>query len=178
MGNGIRGVWYRIVKTRGQEARSRMTLPITRISANKIEPENLRWGWRIKLRYKSKQEGFVLLTTLLFTTLLTMITVSIVESSLLVSKVSNYYGEAFIAFYRAERALAQSEAALLRGEVVGNFKKIESECGVDYYLGVARGVYKDAVVNLQSTVAVVDSAVHCDLPPKVNRSGRQSWLMM
>lgn len=123
------------------------------------------------------QRGFVLITVLLFVALLTLVAMNVVESSLLESKMSNYYAQAMVAFYKAEAMLQNGESALLKGETSAGFKKIASYCGVDYYSGVARGEYKGAVVNLQSTLAKVDSQAQCKDPPKA-KTGRQSWLVV
>lgn len=133
---------------------------------------------------KNTQQGFVLITVLIFVTALTFLTMNIIEVSLLESKMSNYYAQERIAFYRAESSLHQAEQNILNNtatqqQVMASpiFKKIASYCGVDYYLGKVSNSYKGATVNLQSTLAKVDYEAQCQHPPTI-KSGRKSWLVL
>lgn len=126
---------------------------------------------------QSQQQGFILITVLLFVASLTVVAMSAVESSLLASKMSNYYAHAMAAFYQTETILERGEKIVLQGGSVAAFKKIASYCGIDYYEGIARGEYQGAIVNLRSTLAKIDVGAQCKDPPKA-KAGRQSWVVV
>lgn len=121
------------------------------------------------------ERGFFLVTVSLLLMVISMVAMGIVEDSLLESKMSNYWGQKTIAFYNAESALKKAEADILQGKNRKKYRRIQQECGVDFYLAEAKAKYHDANVNLQSSVAVVDKGAHCQSTPQ-EKDGRQSWL--
>jgi hypothetical protein len=140
-----------------------------------------------------KQQGFILITVLLFVTALTLTASMLINNSLLASKMGNYYAQTKMALYQAESTLSAAEIKILNAKTAAptdqiplnqqlsaptaRFKKVASYCGVDYYRGAVTGHYKNASITLQSTIAKVDEEAHCKDPPKV-KSGRQSWRIL
>lgn len=120
------------------------------------------------------ERGFVLVTVLLLLAVISMVAMGMVEDSLLESKMSNYWEQKTIAFYKAESSLSKAEDEILQGKNRKKYRHIQQECGVDFYLAEAKTTYHDAAVNLQSSVAVVDKSAHCQSPPR-EKEGRQSW---
>jgi Tfp pilus assembly protein PilX len=115
------------------------------------------------------QGGMALVTVLIFLSISSLIALTLVEQSILTSKMSMYYAQKIKAFYQTEAILAQYESDLLAGKPVKSAHKIMSDGSVDYYSVLAAANYHGAKVRLQSTVAKIIK------PPVKVKAGRQSW---
>jgi hypothetical protein len=129
------------------------------------------------MRINPQQRGAILLSTLLFIMLLTLLALYISQTSWLESKMSNAYVAKLIALYEAENSLYKYEQKLLAGEKINEkiAQKLDgySYCsGVEFYRLHVTSV--DGTTELQSTVAKVGDISKCEPKPRVI-SGRQSF---
>lgn len=115
---------------------------------------------------------------MLFLTMMSLFALYLFNTSLLETKMTNYYQNKIQAFYKAETLLIQYEYEVLSGKNIVSAELIDStsSCGVVFYRIIAEAEYNGARSKLQSTLAKLDSSIHCDLKPKVT-NGRQSFLV-
>jgi hypothetical protein len=129
------------------------------------------------MQIHQQQRGAILLSTLLFIMLLTLLALYISQASWLESKMSNAYIAKLTALYEAENNLHKYEQKLLSGEKINEkiAQKLDgySYCpGIDFYrLHVASS---DGTTELQSTIAKVGDISKCNPKPNII-SGRQSF---
>lgn len=127
-------------------------------------------------KYCKSQVGMVLITTMLFVTLLSMLAITLLQTNLLVTKISNYNRDQIRAKYLAEVNLKKYETEILEGKPEANHVRIidsKDICGVIFYEVNASATYGLASVKLQSTFAKVDAA-NCNPKPNI-QTGRLSF---
>ncbi|MCL5261545.1 MAG: hypothetical protein M1561_07780 [Gammaproteobacteria bacterium] len=119
--------------------------------------------------------GIVLITTLLFLIVLSLMVMSALEVCLFATKVGKFSTEKYQTIYLAENRLLEYQQKLLAGKDVKSAVLIDNRtCGVSFYRvfsDVKSGITK---TQLQSTVVVIDNSPHC-VPKPIQIPGRQSW---
>ncbi|EKE00782.1 MAG: hypothetical protein ACD_21C00274G0001 [uncultured bacterium] len=129
-------------------------------------------------RARLNEQGMVLVIVMLFLLITSLLALSLLNGSLLETKMSSYYQDKVRAFYLAEDYLAQYEQEILAGREVAGAKIIDAGvCGATFYQITANAKHNAVVSKLQSTFVKVDDTAHCD--PKLNvMPGRQSFLVV
>jgi Tfp pilus assembly protein PilX len=141
--------------------------------------ENLYKVTRAKLNKKlTHEKGMVLIVVILFLSVVSLLALNLLNTSLLETKMSNYYQNKARTFYQAENYLIQSEQAILRGEQIANAEIIDAGiCGVTFYRVFAEAKYNAVHSKLQSTLAKINDLSICNPKPMV-KQGRQSFLVV
>ncbi len=123
------------------------------------------------------ESGAILVTTLLFLVIITLLTLSVIQVGLLETKMSQNYRNKIFATQMAETKLAAAERQLWKGETQTNGQVIlisEALCGVKFYRVKAIGTYHNTSSTVQSTYAVINPNASCNPKPEIT-SGRKSW---
>jgi len=123
--------------------------------------------------------GFVLVTVMLFLSILSLLAFSVLEVCLLENKMSVFYQDKINSFYIAEEYLLQAERQILDGKLITNanieINDINSGiCGVSFYRLNARADCRGVKSILRSTLAKVGDIGNCNPKPDIV-SGRQSF---
>ncbi len=133
----------------------------------------------------STQRGTILVTALLYLSVISLLVVSALEVSFLETKMSNYFYDEAYAFQNAESALTAGEASVTLDQNEGEgasgadghyrfIKMSNSECDLEYFQVYAFGTHLNAKVNLESVMAVPKHSEDCQAQPPVVRH-RVSW---
>lgn len=122
------------------------------------------------------ESGAILVTTLLFLVIVTLLTLSVIQVGLLETKMSQNYQDKIFATQMAEIKLVQLEERLRKGGVANSQMTLISDtlCGVKFYRVTAVGTYHTANSTVQSTYVVIDPNASCNPKPEIT-SGRKSW---
>ncbi len=123
------------------------------------------------------ESGAVLVTTLLFLVIVTLLTLSVIQVGLLETKMSQNYQDKIFATQMAEIKLVEIEKQLLQGKSQSSGQVIlisDELCGVKFYRVTATGTYHNANSTVQSTYAMVGDTSSCASAPDVT-TGRKSW---
>ncbi len=122
------------------------------------------------------ESGAILITTLLFLVIVTLLTLSVIQIGLLETKMSQNYRDKIFATQQAEISLKQIEAQLQAGKVTKSQSTLISEalCGVKFYRVNAIGTYHNTSSTVQSTYAVINPNASCNPKPNIT-AGRKSW---
>ena len=122
--------------------------------------------------------GIILISTLLYLAILTLLVISTLQTNILETKMSVNYKKNIFHLYQAEIKLRTQELlleeALEQGieRLPAGIALISSEiCGVNFYRIKFR--YNNEI--LQSTYAVMTDTNWCNSKPNI-RPGRQSWV--
>ena len=122
-----------------------------------------------------KEKGMVLLTVLLFMTMISILVLAMLDTSLLETKMSNNYLNKIQLSYLAEAKLKQNERATLSNQISAGAELMQQICGVDFYrVIVEMNDASGSKIKLQSTVAKVGDVSKCDPKPRI-QTGRQSF---
>ncbi len=126
--------------------------------------------------FKATCKGTILISALLFLLILTLLTISISQTSLLENKMSSNYQDGIFALQRAEINLIKKEQQIGRSNKLPAGVEIISTavCGVTFYRVKAEGKYKETKRILQSTFAIIGDTTHCHHKLLIT-PGRQSW---
>jgi Tfp pilus assembly protein PilX len=117
----------------------------------------------------------VLLTVLLFLTMISVLVLAMLDTSLLETKMSNNYLNKMQLFYSAEAKLKQNERAILSNQIPAGAELMQQICGIDLYqVIIEMNDTTSSKIKLQSTVAKVGDISKCDPKPKIS-AGRQSF---
>lgn len=129
-----------------------------------------------KLEIKNpKNAGYVLVTALLITFILTLVTVELLQSGMAESKMSAYFCNNNLAHYSAEIELTKAEEQISAGDQPKNVEMISDRiCGVKFYRVTAMNRVGAITHTVQSTYAKLVDTKKCKIKPKV-KEGRQSW---
>lgn len=129
------------------------------------------------------KQGFVLVVMLLFLLVLNLLVMTVLDIDVVESKMERAYHDKIQAFYSAENRLLLAEHRVLAGgaRLVGvdgvDVDIVSSEiCGVEFYRITAAASWNGAKSLLQSTVAKMVDAGHCEIKPNV-AIGRHSFLI-
>ncbi|MEI8054923.1 MAG: PilX N-terminal domain-containing pilus assembly protein [bacterium] len=118
----------------------------------------------------------VLVAVMLFLSVVSFLALSLLNTSLLETKMSGYYQNKTHAFYKAESILEKREQEIAAGKIVSpEITEIKNAnvCGVIFYSITASAEYN---TKLQSTFAKIVSPHNCT--PKTSiKPGRQAFLM-
>lgn len=121
------------------------------------------------------QCGAALVAVMLFLMVLTILVISMLQSGLLETKMSEYYKNNSALFYAAERQLEKYEQQLAKGEQVRAATIIDAAvCGTTFYRVNSVIHNGESGIRVQSTFAKVGDILSCDPKPQV-QTGRQSW---
>ena len=101
---------------------------------------------------------------------------SILQGSLLESKMNSNYQDKIFALQKAETNLIAKEKQINPPNTLpsGVSEISSATCGVKFYRVEAAGQYKNTKTILQSTFAIIKDTDSCDPKPQVH-NGRQSW---
>ena len=125
-----------------------------------------------------KQTGMIFIVVMLFVFILSLLTMSELESTLLETKMSNYDSNKMQTFYRAENLLIQYEQKIAQGEKTASAEIIDNDiCGITFYRITVAEKRNGASSILQSTFAKIGDITHCD-PKPIIQQGRQSWRLL
>ena len=117
------------------------------------------------------EKGIVLVVVMLVLLIVSLLALNLLNSSLLETKMSNYYQNKACAFYRAENYLSQYEQEILGGGKITNAEIIDTAiCGVTFYRVFASVTHNTVLSKLQSTLAKIDVTKHCNPKPKVKET--------
>ncbi len=120
-------------------------------------------------------KGFVLIFTLLITFILSLLALTLVQVSLMETKMGVYYQEKTLSLIDAENKLIKDEAILLVGQVPHDAILITDEiCGVKFYRVTTSGKFGTTESILQSVFAKLGDVAHCTIKPKI-KEGQQMW---
>ena len=124
-----------------------------------------------------RESGFILITVLLFTLMLSLIITALVRISLMESKMSDYYQTKVLSLIDGENKLIKDEADLAAGKVPRDAELIpDKTCGVKFYrIKVVN--QKSVASGLSSTYAKLVDASHCGQKPKI-KEGRKSFIIV
>jgi len=116
-------------------------------------------------------KGFILVTVLLVTLLLSLIALTMSQTSLMENKMVSYYQSKSWDLVAAENKLLQAENDLFLGKIPREAILIPAGvCGVKFY----RINISQKTTVLSSTYAHLEDFSHCDPKPQV-KEGRQSF---
>ena len=123
----------------------------------------------------NKKEGFVLISALLFATVLAILALVILESLSLEPKMTYYFNQKELAFVAAEKDLKMKEMKIEKGLSADGSELIEDEiCGVEFYRVTGNGKSRGVNVLLESYFAKKVLKTECKTSPDII-FGRQSW---
>jgi|GEM_PF-2035276 len=129
-----------------------------------------------KVKHFNRFSGIILVSTLLFLLALTLLTMSILQTSLLEIKMSVNYKDNILTLHKAEIELRDKEMLLETGvmPLPSQITLISNDvCGVNFYRISVN--YGNEI--LQSTYAIIDDAIDCAPKPDI-KQGRQSWVIL
>jgi hypothetical protein len=121
------------------------------------------------------ETGTILISALLFLFIITILTLSLVRTSLLESKMQQNYRAKSFALQQAEIKLQIAESILNTGIIPIEAKEIYKACGITVYKIIVDGFYHTTKNTLQSTFALIGDISQCEPKPKLH-TGHQSWL--
>jgi hypothetical protein len=124
-----------------------------------------------------KTAGIILITTMLFMVILSLLAITILQANALETKISVYERNIITAKYLAENYLIAYEQKILNNKLPDeHIELIDSKdvCGVTFYFVNAKGESGNAKIALQSTFAKVEENNNCKIKPAIS-SGRISW---
>lgn len=127
-----------------------------------------------------KDLGITLIVVMLFLLVASFLALSLLNTSLLETKMSGYYRDKAYAFYKAENNLEKYEQEILDGKIVSAaITGIANAgvCGATFYRVVANAEYHGMSSILQSTFAKVGNLDQCKPMPNI-KPGRQSFLIV
>ena len=124
------------------------------------------------------EKGMVLVVTMLFLLVISFLALSLLNTSLLETKMSGYSKDKVLAFYKAENNLERFEQEIIDGIAGIEIDKITGSdgCRAIFYRVTANAEYNGAQSELQSTFVKITSTNPCDL--KKITPGRQSFLII
>ena len=131
-------------------------------------------------RKKLKEKGMALVVVMLFLSIISFIASSLLNTSLLEIKMSNYYNNKAHAFYMAENILEKYEQEILNNEITSpEITEIRDAnvCGAFFYKIIATAKYNHVVSMLQSSFAKIIPTDSCAKIPNI-KPGRQSFLVI
>lgn len=121
-------------------------------------------------------QGFVLIFTLLITFILSLLALTLVQVSLMETKMGVYYWEKTLSLIDAENKLLKAETTLIAGQVPREATLITDEiCGVKFYRVTTSGKFGTTESVLQSTFAKIGDISRCPVKPKI-KEGQQGWV--
>lgn len=126
------------------------------------------------------EKGMVLIIVMLFLLIISFLAINLLNTSLLETKMSNYYYNKTHAFYIAENNLEKYELEILEGKI----KSAEiteivdaNVCGATFYRITACAKYNEVLSILQSTFAKIGDPSKCNKTLNI-KPGRQSFLVV
>lgn len=128
----------------------------------------------------TKQNGVILIIALLFTTVLTLLALSILQKGVLESKMTSYISEQDTTLAELEKDLLKEEEKIKSAASSNKITEISSleitkdshVCGFRFYRTKVTKINSDIIA--QSTYALENKDEKCDSKPNV-KAGRQSW---
>lgn len=125
------------------------------------------------------ESGVILISVLVFLTILSCVILSALEISLLETKMAKYSEEEWQAYYAAQTKLVAEEKTIFTGNLGRDVALIDNHsiCGVAFYKVNVSATVNTAVRHLMSTVAKVDTSANCN-PKPVLKKGRQSFVVL
>jgi len=128
----------------------------------------------------TKQNGVVLIIALLFTTVLTLLALSILQKGLLESRMTSYISKQDIDLAELEKDLIKEEEKIkstISSNKVTEISSLEITkdlhvCGFKFYRAKVTKINSGIIA--QSTYAIENKDEKCDPKPNV-KAGRQSW---
>jgi len=122
--------------------------------------------------------GFILVTTMLFLLVVSLLAISVLNMNLLEDKMNIFHQDKIRAFYKAENILLDAERRILVGLDVSNIQIVDTNiCGVTFYRLIVEAEYHGAKSILQSVFAKISNFENCPSKPNINL-GRQSFLIV
>ena len=107
---------------------------------------------------------------------MSLLALTLVQVSLMETKMSAYYQEKTLSLINAENKLLKDESVFAAGQVPHDAVLITDEiCGVKFYRIITSGKFGATISVLQSVFAKIGEVEHCPIKPKV-KEGRQGWV--
>ena len=132
-----------------------------------------------------KQQGMILVSTLLFLFVITFLVMISIENTILEIKMAMHFANNSQAFENAESLLAIGKSAMngqysqgqASFDALGDytFKLVSSDCDYAYYQLDANGVCLNARVQLQSSIRLTKS-INCQGQPQTPAKYRLYWM--
>jgi Tfp pilus assembly protein PilX len=129
-----------------------------------------------------KEKGIILILTMLFLSIASMLAVSLLNITLLENKTNNYYTNKLKAFYKAEELLIKYENEVINHNNMQHAEIIDDEsvCGATFYRVTAFYKYGKISSKLQSVVAKTSNKINNDTCNKAakNPKTHQSFVVI
>jgi Tfp pilus assembly protein PilX len=139
--------------------------------------ENLYKTTRKRLE---SEKGMVLVIVMLFLSVVSFLALTLLNTSLLETKMSTYYQNKTQAFYKAEDTLEKREQEILSGKITSpEITEIKNAnvCGATFYRITASAEYNKAQSKLQSSFVKIVKPDGC-VPKSSIKPGRQAFLII
>lgn len=109
---------------------------------------------------------------------LTCLAMSLLNTCLLESKMSEFFRDQLQACYQASERLSEYETKIAQGKKIVEAEAISDDiCGVVFYRITAEGSHHLTKCEVQSTFVKLEDDSHCPTKPTI-KQGRQSWRMV
>ncbi|CAL7963881.1 type IV pilus assembly protein PilX [Gammaproteobacteria bacterium] len=138
--------------------------------------ENLYKTTRKRLE---SEKGMVLVVVMLFLLITSFLALTLLNTSLLETKMSDYYQNKARAFYKAEDILEKREQEIISGKIISpEITEIKNAnvCGATFYRITASAKHNTVQSELQSTFAKIAKPDDCTPKPNI-KPGRQAFLI-
>jgi len=139
--------------------------------------ENLYKTTRKRLE---SEKGMVLVVVMLFLLGVSLLALTLLNTSFLETKMSSYYQNKAHAFYKAEDILEQREREIMSEKIVSpEITEIKNAnvCGANFYRITASAEHNAVQSKIQSTFAKIVKPDDCTPKPNI-KPGRQAFLII
>lgn len=118
--------------------------------------------------------GFILVSVLLFLTIITFLFIFMNESCWFTVNMNNNIADHTYLFYATETKLATIENHLINKHSCEDYEILYASCGIQICHVEVSTEYKNTTTTLHSSLAIIDDTAICPISPQ-EKEGRLAW---